>query len=114
MLQTEYDLRTVSALQRDQTDSLCEMQKQATDKGQNKTQPPGCGLLLIIRQGKAAQHPRSQHPATCKSSSCLKALSCPHAPVAVAQMGTVDLPQAEPGDCECPAPTTGLHFLLEG
>lgn len=59
MFQKEDDLRTVSALQRDQTDALHEMQKQATDKCQNETQLPGCGLLLIIRQGKAAEHPQS-------------------------------------------------------
>lgn len=98
MLQKEDDLRMVSALQRDQTDALREMQKQATDECQNKTQLPSCGLLLTVRQGKAAQHPRSQHPATGKSSGRLKALGCPHAPVAVAQTGTGDLPQAEPGE----------------
>ncbi|XP_010566742.1 PREDICTED: protein FAM43A, partial [Haliaeetus leucocephalus] len=53
------DLRTASALQRDQTDGLRELQKWATKECQNETQLPGCGLLPIIRQGKAAQHPGS-------------------------------------------------------
>lgn len=57
MLQKEDDLRTVSAFQRDQTDVLHEVQKWATEERQNETQLPSCGLPLITRQAKAAQHP---------------------------------------------------------
>lgn len=120
MLRKEDDLRTASALQRDQTDDLHEMQKWATKECQNETQLPGRGLLPIIRQGKAAQHPGSGTLPCAKAAVTGWPLGCPHVPAAVAQTGTTDLPQAEPGaeprhgDRGRPAPTTGLHFLLEG
>jgi len=40
----------VSGLQRDQTDTLREVQKWATDECHNKTQLPSWGLLLPTRQ----------------------------------------------------------------
>lgn len=41
MLQKEDDLSTVSFLQTDQTDALCEVQQWAIKERQNKTQLPG-------------------------------------------------------------------------
>lgn len=119
MLQKEDDLRTVCSLQKDQTDALHEVQKWATKECQMKPTCLAVGSCCSLDKARLHSTPRAAPCHVQKQQSPDGPLVFPMPERLWHRWAPRTCPKqsqelsSRHGECECPAPSTGLHFLLE-